>query len=97
MRIISPRALKIYWDEHPVAQEVLNDWYKKIKRIKAGTIVELRRTFPSADSVGNCVVFNVGGNNYRIITRINFRRGIVYIRFVLSHSDYDKGRWKADC
>ena len=97
MRVISRKALKTYWKEHPAAHEVLNEWYRKIKQIKAETIVELRKTFPTADVVGNCVVFNAGGNKYRVITRINFRREIVYIRFVLSHAEYSKERWKTDC
>ena len=97
MRIISRKALRTYWEEHPVSEEVLGDWFRKIKRAKASSIVELRKTFPSADLVGDCVVFNVGGNNYRIIAHIDFDLQIVWIRFVLSHAEYSKERWKTDC
>ncbi len=97
MRVISRKALRTYWDDHPVSEEVLDDWFRKIKRVQAGSIVELRKTFPSADFVGDCVVFNVGGNNYRIIAHIDFDLQIVWIRFVLSHAEYSKERWKTDC
>ena len=97
MRVISRKALRTYWGEHPVAEEVLDDWFRKIKRVKAGSIVELRDTFPSADIVGDCIVFNVGGNNYRIIAHADFDLQIVWIRFVLSHAEYNKERWKTDC
>jgi len=75
----------------------LDDWFRKIKRVKASSIVELKKTFPSADLVGDCVVFNGGGKNYRVIAHIDFDLQIVWIRFVLSHAEYSKERWKTDC
>ena len=56
--------------------------------------VQLRMIFPSADQVGDLVVFNIGGNKYRLITSIHFNRGKVYVRQVLTHPEYDKGEWK---
>ncbi len=53
--------------------------------------------FPNADSVGECTVFNIDGNKYRLITKINYKTKIVYIRFVLTHLEYDKDKWKDDC
>jgi mRNA interferase HigB len=97
MRVISRKALRTYWEEHSEAEDVLSDWFRKIKRVKTSSIVELRETFPSADLVGDCVVFNVGGNNYRIIVHIDFDLQIVWVRFVLSHAEYSKERWKSDC
>ena len=97
MRIISKRMLRDYWEKHPVAEEVLTDWFRKMKRISPKNLAELRLTFPSADLVGDCLVFNVGGNNFRVITHVNFRRNEMFIRFVLSHAEYDKDKWKDDC
>ncbi len=97
MRVISRKALRDYWEEHPVAEEVLNDWFRKIKRIGPTNFAELRETFPSADIFGGCVVFNVGGNNYRIITYVHFKSQRVFIRAVLSHAEYSKEKWKTDC
>ena len=54
----------------------------------------LLRTFPSADQVKDLVIFNIGGNKYRLIASIHFNRGKVYIRHVLTHRQYDQGAWK---
>ncbi|HMT08636.1 MAG TPA: type II toxin-antitoxin system HigB family toxin [Pyrinomonadaceae bacterium] len=97
MRVISRRALRDYWESHPESEEVLVDWFRKMKRIDPKNLAELKQTFPSADLFGCCVVFNVGGNNYRVITHVNYRRNEVFIRFVLSHAEYNKDKWKTDC
>ena len=47
--------------------------------------------------MGNCVVFDVGNNRYRLIGRVNYARGIVYVLTVMDHAEYDKGRWIGDC
>ena len=95
MHIISRKALRTFWEEHP--EEVLNDWYRKAKRISPGNFAELRQTFASADIFGDCVVFDVGGNNYRVITHLHFRGQRLYIRAVLTHAEYDRDKWKNDC
>lgn len=53
--------------------------------------------YPHADLVGSCVVFNIGGNKWRLISKIAFNRHVLLIRFILTHKDYDKGGWKHDC
>jgi mRNA interferase HigB len=60
------------------------------------TFADLRATFPSADQVGDFVVFNIGGNKYRLIASIHFNRHKVYIRYLLTHQEYDSGNWKHD-
>ncbi len=64
-------------------------------------IEDVRQSFPHVDSVGQLTVFNVGGNNYRLIAKIVFskaekRIGKVYVRSVLTHAEYDKNDWKRD-
>ena len=54
----------------------------------------LRTTFPSADKVGDLIVFNIGGNKYRLIASVHFNRGKVYIRHLLTHRDYERETWK---
>lgn len=55
---------------------------------------ELRQIFPSADFVSNFTIFNVGGNNYRLITYVDYEYKIVFVRAVLTHAEYDKDNWK---
>lgn len=57
-------------------------------------LIDLRKTFPSADKVGNYTVFNIGGNNDRLITLIYYPRQLVQVKDVLTHAEYDKEKWK---
>jgi mRNA interferase HigB len=57
-------------------------------------LAELRSALKSADNVGDLIVFNIGGNKYRLVASVHFNRGKVYIRHILSHEEYDRGRWK---
>jgi mRNA interferase HigB len=81
VRIISRRRLREFWEsrKHDAgrAERDLLAWYKPAKHALWPTFAALRQTFGSADQVGNCVVFDVGNNRYRLIARINYLRGIV--------------------
>ncbi len=94
MHIISRKALQQFWIQHPDSQPPLSRWYKIMEQSDFASFNELRRTFPLADKVGNLIVFNIGGNKYRLITSIHFNRSKVYIRHVLTHAEYNKGAWK---
>lgn len=59
------------------------------------SIDELRKVFPTADKVGKLTVFNIGGNKVRLITAMHNNRKKIYIRAVLTHAEYDTGKWKA--
>jgi mRNA interferase HigB len=97
MRIISKPTLQKFWQQNPSATIPLLDWYKQSKKAEWKNLAEIRKIFPHADLVGECVVFNIGGNKYRLITKINYRAKIIYIRFVLTHKEYDQDKWKKDC
>ena len=97
VRIISRRAIIEFAKRHRAANQPLDDWYRIVKTADWHNLVEVQTTFPRADLVGNCVVFNVGGNKFRLIAKIAFRRQIVYVRFILTHKEYDKEAWKNDC
>lgn len=97
MRVISRKAFRDFCGLHSQSTEVLDDFFYKLKRLNAKSFAELRQTFPSADILGDCIVFNVGGNNYRVIAHLDFSIQIVWIRFVLTHREYDRDKWKADC
>ncbi len=82
--------------KHSSAKSALEHWYRIIKWTAYVSFAELRRTFPSADQVGKFTVFNIGGNKCRLITVIHYNRGIVYVRDVLTHPEYDLGQWKKE-
>ena len=94
MHIISRKALRDFWEKHPDSQVPLTRWFRVVKTGQFGSFPELRAVFPSADKVGKWVVFNIGGNKYRLITSVHFNRGKLYVREVLTHREYDEEKWK---
>lgn len=104
MRAISKKTLRAFWDDPKTpsdAKPALIAWYKAVLFADWHSFTELRRTFNSADSVGDCVVFNVGGNKYRVIGRVRYLRasipGVVYILKVMTHAEYDENTWPDEC
>ena len=96
MRVISKGTLKAFWISHAQAKSGLSLWYERVSKQRFGSFVSLRQVFPSADLVGNFTVFNISGNNYRLITYIDYEYQIIFIRAVLTHAEYDKEKWKND-
>ena len=81
-----------FWERHPDSKNALLRWYKIVQKNDFASFNELRRTFPSAD----VIVFNIGGNKVRLIASIHFNRYKIYIRHILTHAEYDKGKWKVE-
>ncbi|MDJ0716693.1 MAG: type II toxin-antitoxin system HigB family toxin [Prochloraceae cyanobacterium] len=96
MHVITRKRLKDFWEKHSLAQPSLQLWYKITSKANWQSFPQLRQVFPSADLVGNSTVFNVGGNKYRLITLVDYKYQKVYIRYVLTHAEYDKEDWKQD-
>jgi mRNA interferase HigB len=96
MRVISRRSLREFWEKHSTAKNSLLLWYDRITKSDLENFAQLRQLFPSADLVANFTVFNISGNNYRLITYIDYQAQIIFIRDVLIHADYDKENWKND-
>jgi len=94
MHVISRKALRRFWDQHADSAEPLARWLKIMQRTDFASFEALRATFPTADKVGDLIVFNIGGNKYRLIASVHFNRGKVYVRHVLTHEEYDRGEWK---
>lgn len=94
MHIISRKKLVDFSLQHPDARNALEAWYLIIKQGQYQHFDEIRQHFPSADFAGKLIVFNIGGNKYRLITAIHFNRQKVYIREVLTHAQYSKEHWK---
>ena len=94
-KLISNRALREFAAVHADAAQALQDFRRKVEKGSFGNFAELRAVFPAVDKVGELVVFDIGGNKYRLIAYIRFEKQIVYIKAVLTHRDYDKGAWKS--
>jgi len=101
VRVISKTRLKQFWESRKSdsarAEQDLSVWHKLAKSAAWDNFGALKRTFGSADQVGNCVVFDVGNNRYRLIGRINYTKGILYVLRVMDHTEYDKNLWVDDC
>ena len=101
VRVISRRRLREFWNSRkagaPVAERDLSTWHKLAKHAQWNNFASLRQTFGSADQVGNCVVFDVGNNRFRLIGRVNFARSILYVLRVMDHAEYDKNAWIENC
>lgn len=91
MWIISRKALREFWRLHPDAEQPLRSWYAAALKARWSGPAEVKDRFPSASILkGNRVVFNVKGNAYRLVVKINYAYGVVYVRFVGSHATYDR-------
>lgn len=94
MHIISRKILRKFCEQYPDSKNSLSRWFKIMRKANFTSFNELSTSIPSADKVGDLIVFNIGGNKYRLITSIHFNRGKVYIRNVFTRKEYDKGAWK---
>jgi len=97
VRVISRKALLEFSRKHPNAAQPLDNWYRRALKAQWKNLADVKLDYPHADSVGDCTVFNIAGNKYRLITRIKYEYRVVYIRFVLTHAEYSRGGWKSDC
>ncbi|HEY1379404.1 MAG TPA: type II toxin-antitoxin system HigB family toxin [Gemmataceae bacterium] len=96
MHVISLKRLREFWSEYPDAEEPLRAWHRIVEAADWQTFADVREVYRSADLVGKFVVFNIGGNKYRLVAAIHFNRGKVFIRHVLTHKEYDSEKWKDD-
>ena len=94
MNTISYRKIREFTASYPNSESSLSSWYKIARKAKWQNIVEVRNDYPHADSVGRFVVFNIGGNNYRLIAEMHYDSQLLLIRHVLTHREYDKDKWK---
>ena len=93
MRIISRKALRQFWEgsEYADAEQPLRAWFREASRANWKNPAEIKAHYQSASIIGdNRVVFNIAGNKYRLVVKINFAYGVVYIRFVGTHRQYDR-------
>ena len=96
MRVISLRRLREFWTIHPNAEAALQRWYARTTIATWQNFIEVRADFHLADMVQRLTVFNISGNNFRLIARIEFNNQKVFVRAVLTHAEYDEEKWKDD-
>lgn len=90
MRIIAKGTLRTFWERHPKAKGPLEAWHQEVARADWATPSEVKTQFRSASMLrDNRAAFNIAGNHYRLVVKINYPYRIVYIRFVGTHADYD--------
>jgi mRNA interferase HigB len=97
MRVISKPRLRRFWESpgRGDAEGPLRAWHAHVnnKSVSWQSWGDVRADFATASIVGNCVVFNVGGNKYRLVTRIIYQSHKVYVLKVMTHKEYDDGKW----
>lgn len=96
MHVISKKKIIEFIMVHPNSKSSLEAWYKIIKNTDFDHFNDLQKVFSTADQVEKFTVFNIGGNNYRLIAAIHYNRNKLYIRHILTHAEYDKEKWKGD-
>ncbi|MDB9549743.1 type II toxin-antitoxin system HigB family toxin [Dolichospermum circinale] len=96
MHVISRKKLRDFCQEHANSCEILDDWYITASKADWRNLVQVQSVYPQAEAVGNFTVFNIKGNKYRLISSINYDKQVIYIRYVLTHAEYDKDYWKND-
>jgi mRNA interferase HigB len=97
MHVISKKALKEFWLEDTEAEEPLRRWFAIADKAGWNNLAETKADCPSAERVGKCTVFNIGGNKFRLIAKIEYAKQKIYIKFVLRHKEYDTDAWKRNC
>ena len=90
MRVIAKRRLREFWERHPAAKDPLLAWLREVEREDWDTPAAVKAKYRSASIVGgDRVVFNVKGNAFRLVVRINYACRVVYVRFIGTHAEYD--------
>ena len=98
MHVIAYPKLREFAEKYHQTKNALDRWFKTLSKNNYGSFDDLRGTFSnSVDQVGACVVFNIGGNKVRLIAKILYSIKTVYVKYVLTHTEYDLGKWKKEC
>ena len=91
MQVIAKRTLRQFWEKHPQAETPLKVWFAMVSKAEWSGPADVRAMFGSADFVAdNRVIFDIGGNKFRVVARVSYRFRRVLVKFVGTHSDYDR-------
>jgi mRNA interferase HigB len=92
--VITKRRISEFIAKYPDSRTSLINWYTVVCAAEWRNSLHVREVFGSADQVGNRTVFNISGNKYRLIARLNFKGQRAFVLYILTHKEYDKGDWK---
>ncbi len=91
MRVIAKKILREFWEKHSDCEQQLKSWFKEASKAEWSNPNEIKAEYPSASILeDNRICFNIKGNHYRLIVKINYDYQMVWIRFIGTHSEYDK-------
>ena len=90
MHIISLKMLRDFWKKHPEAEQPLRNWHTVAEQSRFTDLADLKRSFGGADYVSPYTVFDVGGNNFRVVVIVRYRESKMFVRWVMTHREYDK-------
>lgn len=91
VRVIAKKILREFWERHKDVEQSLKTWYQEASKAEWSNHHAIKKEYPGASIIGNDrIVFNIKGNTYRLIVKVNFDYGIVWIRFIGTHAEYDK-------
>ncbi len=96
MHLISIRKLRHDAMKYPDISQTIEAWYAVVKKATWASLEDVRKIYRDAEAVGNFTVFNLKGNKYRLIVGIDYISDTIYYKYLLTHADYDKDRWKND-
>ena len=90
MHIISRKALREFWLREKEAETPLDNWFRIANKATWRNLAEIKTDYHHADLVGNLVIFNIGGNKFRLAVKIEFEKQLIFIKYVMTHKEYDK-------
>ena len=91
MRVIAKKILREFWEKHNDCEQQLKSWFQEAEKANWITSNHIQNEYPNSRIIeNNRVVFNIKGNNYRLIIKVNYKYGMIWIRFVGTHAEYDK-------
>lgn len=93
MHLISRKALTEFARKHAGTSGPLDDWYRTVKSAQWKHLEEVKQVYPKAEGVGSFTVFNIKGNAYRLIVGMDYEAQVIYVKYILTHAEYDKGGW----
>lgn len=96
MHLISIRNLRNDVARYPNAKKQIDNWYTTVRKAKWQNLEDVRQIYQDAEAVGNFTIFNIKGNDYRLIVGIDYENQTIYYKYFLTHAQYDRDKWKND-